>query len=118
MQKESEVVAEKGEGDKGSSKIKLGEVRRLMVLAKPEQKTIALAIGLVSARCCILAEATTHELVVLPAALCLVFGLPLHPLHHWTYHRSLFGQRIRSTHLGSHRRCYPRRLLCDRRRCQ
>jgi len=56
VQKESEVVVEKEEGDKGSSKIKLGEVRRLMVLAKPEQKTIALAIGLVSTRCCTLAE--------------------------------------------------------------
>lgn len=48
MQKEGEVVIEKEEGGKGSSKIKLGEIRRLMVLAKPEQKTIALAIGLVS----------------------------------------------------------------------
>ncbi|SCV68519.1 BQ2448_640 [Microbotryum intermedium] len=33
---------------KPAEKIKIGEIRRLMVLAKPERKTIAIAVGLVS----------------------------------------------------------------------
>ncbi|GAA6018263.1 hypothetical protein JCM11491_005128 [Sporobolomyces phaffii] len=33
-------------GDKKKEKIKIGEVKRLMVLAKPERKTIGIAIGL------------------------------------------------------------------------
>jgi len=37
-----------GQGDKKKEKIKIGEVKRLMVLAKPERKTIGIAIGLVS----------------------------------------------------------------------
>jgi hypothetical protein len=37
-----------GPGDKKKEKIKIGEVKRLMVLAKPERKTIGIAIGLVS----------------------------------------------------------------------
>lgn len=43
-------MQEKEEVDKASNKIKLGEVRRLAQLAKPERKTIAIAIGLVSPR--------------------------------------------------------------------
>lgn len=43
---------EEEESDNGrkapAEKIKLGEVRRLMVLARPERKTIGIAIGLVS----------------------------------------------------------------------
>lgn len=47
--KVTEVAVEQDEGDKakGDKKVKLGEIRRLMVLAKPESKTIAIAIGLV-----------------------------------------------------------------------
>jgi hypothetical protein len=36
------------EGNEPKEKIQMGEVRRLMVLAKPERKTIAIAMGLVS----------------------------------------------------------------------
>lgn len=36
------------QGDKKKETIKIGEVKRLMVLAKPERKTIGIAIGLVS----------------------------------------------------------------------
>lgn len=48
---EAKPVEQEEDDDAGrkkpAEKIKLGEVRRLMVLAKPERKTIAVAIGLV-----------------------------------------------------------------------
>jgi len=45
---EDEADKEDGVEGKKAEKIKMGEVKRLAILAKPERKTIGIAIGLVS----------------------------------------------------------------------
>lgn len=45
---EDEADKEEGVEGKKAEKIKMGEVKRLAILAKPERKTIGIAIGLVS----------------------------------------------------------------------
>lgn len=114
----AQALVEEKEEDKASSKIKLGEVRRLAQLAKPERKTIAIAIGLVSSRSLMIVDSELMRLLCGPAALRLVICVTIDPVHHWTHHRPVLWYCARPPHLCADCRWSHGRLLRDQRLCQ